>query len=892
MIFIIFQDTNTYTYQGMKKTSDRRAFIRNVGLGTLGASTLPLQMVKGAEPNDSTILTEKEEPTRSKKQGRLYNAPYTGEHLNMLAFPIGGIGAGMFCLEGTGAISHMSIKNKPDIFNIPNVFAAITVKGLANGAKVLEGPPPNWKKFGQREAGNGHSGATTGLPRFRQATCNIRFPFSHIDLADKDIPLKIRLTGWSPFIPTDDNNSSLPIGALEYSFTNTGEQNIEAIFSMNSPNFVRVNQGNNSIRALQNGFILTEEGPKTDPLRSDFAFFTDEANVLVDHCWFRGGWWDPLTMAWNAVKNGEAKSVPPVEKNAPGASLYVPFTLAKGQEKTIKVLVAWFTPDTKQAIGTMGIRKENCDPESGCCNSPGDIGLDKYDQDYAGEFFKPWYSSQFKNIEDLAAFWKKQYLELRKNTLLFTEAFYKSSLPPVVLEAVAANLSILKSPTVMRQYDGRLWNFEGCGDSGGCCHGSCTHVWNYAQATAHLFPALERSLRNTEFCESQDDKGHQNFRSRLPISPNTHDFHAAADGQLGGIMKVYREWRISGDDNWMRKIYPMVKKSLDYCINTWDPQGKGVLEEPHHNTYDIEFWGADGMHSSFYLGALNALIGMGIYLKKDVSRYKTLLEKGKIEMEGRLYDGEYFIQDIQFKGLKAEDPTKAQSFGGEYSQEAKNLLEKEGPKYQYGKGCLSDGVLGSWIAVMCGLNDIVDATKIKSHLKAVHKYNLKDNLSEHANPQRPSFAFGDDGGLLLCSWPKGGKLSLPFVYSDEVWTGIEHQVASHLMLMGQIKEGLEIAQVCRDRYDGRIRNPFNEYECGHWYGRALSSYGYLQALTGVRYDAVEKTLYVDSKIGDFTSFLSTETGFGTVSLKAGKATLQTVYGKIDVQKTVVKGRTS
>lgn len=876
----------------MKKTSDRRAFIRNVGLGTLGASSLPLQMVKGVEPNDSPILAEKEEPTRSKKQGRAYNAPYTGQHLNMLAFPIGGIGAGMFCLEGTGAISHLSIKNKPDIFNTPNVFAAISVKGLANGAKVLEGPPPDWKKFGQREAGNGHSGATTGLPRFRQATCHIRFPFSQIDLADKDLPLKVRLTGWSPFIPTDENNSSLPIGALEYSFTNTGEQNIEAIFSMNSPNFVRINQGNNSIRALQNGFILTEEGTKADPLRTDFAFFTDEANTQVDHCWFRGGWWDPLTMAWNTVKNAEAKSVSPVEKNAPGASLYVPFTLAKGQEKTIKVLVAWYTPDTKQAIGTMGIRKENCDPESGCCNSPGDIGLDKYDQDYAGEFFKPWYSSQFNNIEGLAAFWKKQYPELRKNTLLFTDAFYKSSLPPVVIEAVAANLSILKSPTVMRQYDGRLWNFEGCGDSGGCCHGSCTHVWNYAQATAHLFPALERSLRNTEFCESQDDQGHQNFRSRLPISPNTHDFHAAADGQLGGIMKVYREWRISGDDNWMRKIYPMVKKSLDYCINTWDPQGKGVLEEPHHNTYDIEFWGADGMHSSFYLGALNALVAMGTYLKKDVSRYKTLLDKGKIEMEGRLYDGEYFIQDIQFKGLKAEDPTKTQSFGGEYSQEAKTLLEQEGPKYQYGKGCLSDGVLGSWIAVMCGLNDVVDAAKIKSHLKAVHKYNLKNNLSEHANPQRPSFAFGDDGGLLLCSWPKGGKLSLPFVYSDEVWTGIEHQVASHLMLMGQVKEGLEIVQVCRDRYDGSIRNPFNEYECGHWYGRALSSYGYLQALTGVRYDAVEKILYVDSKIGDFTSFLSTETGFGTVSLKAGKATLQTVYGKIDVQKTVVKGKTS
>ena len=181
---------------------------------------------------------------------------------------------------------------------------------------------------------------------------------------------------------------------------------------------------------------------------------------------------------------------------------------------------------------------------------------------------------------------------------------------------------------------------------------------------------------------------------------------------------------------------------------------------------------------------------------------------------------------------------------------------------------------------------------MKVDLLAVHKYNLKQDLSEHANPQRPSFALGNEGGLLLCSWPKGGKLSLPFVYSDEVWTGIEHQVASHLMLMGKVKQGIEILRASRNRYDGRIRNPFNEYECGHWYARALSSYGYLQGLTGVRYDAVEKTLYVDSKIGDFTSFLSTGKGFGTVTLKANQPSIKIYYGAIDIAKTIVSGKAS
>ena len=220
-----------------------------------------------------------------------------------------------------------------------------------------------------------------------------------------------------------------------------------------------------------------------------------------------------------------------------------------------------------------------------------------------------------------------------------------------------------------------------------------------------------------------------------------------------------------------------------------------------------------------------------------------------------------------------------------YSPEAIDLLRKEGPKYQYGKGCLSDGVLGAWIADVCGLGQIVDNVKIRSHLMAVYKYNFQTDLSSHVNPQRPAYALGSEGGLLLCSWPKGGELSLPFVYSNEVWTGIEYQVASHLLLLGQVEEGLDIVRACRDRYDGRVRNPFSEIECGHYYARAMASYGLLQGLTGVRYDAVDKVLYLHPQVkGDFRSFLSTATGFGTVGVRDGEPFVDVKSGAIDVAK--------
>lgn len=876
------------------KNDNRRSFLKKLTVSGLGVSVMPGTLLKSeTEQNPTTSYRLK---GKQRSSSRHYNGLYEGENLNKIAFPIGGIGTGMFCIEGTGAFSHMSVRHKPEIFNDPGMFAAITVKGISNGARLLEGPVPDWKKFGQRGSGNGSAGSTYGLPRFHRAVFNTRFPFASVQLEDNHLPLTVQIKAWSPFIPTNADQSSLPVGAVEYKIKNTGKENLETVFSFNSKNFMRQSRQKGAIKKIENGFVLSQEGTTEKPyLQGDFAIFTEDSHTVVDHCWFRGGWWDPLTMTWNNIKSGTVEQVDPVEDDAPGASLFVPFLLRQGEEKTIRVMTAWYVPHSDLRIGNDSDETSyGCDPASGCCFTSSDLGVNNLNEYDPSSNYKPWYSSRFKDVYEVANYWKKEYPNLLKDSTLFADAFYSNTLPPEVTEAVAANLTIIKSPTVLRQYDGRLWAFEGCGDNSGCCHGSCTHVWNYAQSIPHLFPALERSLRHTEFCESQDKEGHQMFRSNLPIRPVKHDFYAAADGQLGGIMKVYREWRIYGDSNWLKKLYPMVKKSMDYCIQTWDPRHKGILEEPHHNTYDIEFWGPDGMCTSFYLGALSAIIKMGKFLKKDITQYETLYAKGRKYMETELFNGEYFFQEIRYKDLNAADPVKESqhslSIGGKYSSEALELLQKEGPKYQYGTGCLSDGVLGAWIAVMCGLDDPLDYEKTKSHLRAIHQYNVKTDLSGHANPQRPAYALGEEGGLLLCTWPRGGKLSLPFVYSDEVWTGIEYQVASHLIIMGQVKEGLEIVQLCRDRYDGRIRNPFNEYECGHWYARAMSSYGLIQALTGVRFDAVENILYIDSQIGDFTGFISSASGFGTVGLRNGKPFLKVFYGKINPRKVMVSGK--
>ncbi len=864
----------------MKK--GRRAFLETaVAAGAAVAVTAKTTKTEAQAPAGQTVDTRKPASRRT-APARPFNGPYDGPFLNRVAFPIGGIGAGMFCLEGTGAVSHMSVRNTIQMYHEPCMFAAISVRGAKTPARVVEGPVPDWKVYGSPGTGNGAAGSSYGFPRFAQASCAVRFPFSTVTLSDPGLPLEAGIMGWSPFIPGNSDDSSLPAGALEYTFKNTSSKTVEAVFSYHAKNFMATQGNENTILPIRGGFVLHQDATEKKPADGgDFAIFVEGDDAVVDHCWFKGGWWDALTLAWKNVQDRVLMDNPPVKGPCPGASLFVPFTLAPGAKKTVHVLFAWHVPKSELRVGENPAdsmtQKDRDDEAASSCS--------------ASRTHVPWYAGKFKTIGEVADYWRNRYGDLWLKTCLFRDTFYDTTLPPEVVEAVAANLTIIKTPTVLRASCGRLWCWEGCGDNGGCCHGSCTHVWNYAQAIPHLFPDLERTLRQTEFNESQTESGNQTFRSFLPIRQIKTEGWPASDGQLGGIMKVYREWRVSGDTAWLETIWPQVKKSLDYCIKKWDPRGTGVLEERHHNTYDIEYWGPDGHCSSFYLGALAAAVEMGRAAGEDTSRWKGLLDKGRARLESELYNGEYFFQKVIWEGMDEKyTPLDVSSNGSGYKAVV-DLLNTQGPKYQYGTGCLSDGVLGFWMARACGLGEIADTVKVKSHLMAVYRYNLKHDLSDHSNPQRPSYALGAEGGLLLCTWPRGGALALPFVYSNEVWTGIEYQVASHLMFEGMVKEGLDIVRTARARYDGRVRNPFNEYECGHWYARAMSSYGLIEGLTGVRYDAVDKTLFIDSRIGpDFRSFLSTATGYGTVGLKGGKPFLRVKSGTIEVKKTVVAGK--
>jgi len=563
---------------------------------------------------------------------------YSGPNLLQIAMPMGGIGAGCICLNGVGGLQDFSIRNAPATSALPDgwgyndgAFGLIHIKGENSVTKLLEGPLPVEKIYDQGVQSQGYRrSGNEGLPRFQEATFAGPFPFGTVRLKDVNIPIDVQIEGWNPFIPRDDINSGIPCSILNYTFSNGTNETVSFEFSFHSTHPALGTAGEKGTRNTlipgQGAFFSNTDAADSTKFGSG-ALVIRHASPKIKAMWFRGGWFDSLSALWREVtqaklteNDGSLSETGLDGRN--GGSVLVEINLAPGEAITIPVILTWYFP--------------NC---GGTAEEP---------------TWHPFYTTQWRDARHVAEYVLDNLDDLYRRTQDFRNALCSVSGPDYLLDAVTSNLAILKSPTVLRQSSGNVWAWEGCFPSSGCCAGSCTHVWNYAQALPHLFPHLERTLRQQELVRSMSDTGHVTFRAALPDGPTKHDFHAAADGQLGGILKVFRDWQICGDTEWLAGIYPFVKRSLDFCILTWDPKRQGTLVEPHHNTYDIEFWGPDGMCTTVYLGALAAIALMAGSLEKpdDEAFYSHLAERSAKALDDDLFNGEFYEQHVQWEGLR------------------------------------------------------------------------------------------------------------------------------------------------------------------------------------------------------------------------------------------------
>jgi len=747
---------------------------------------------------------------------------YTGRQLSSISFPLGGIGTGNINLNGYGEILEWEIFNRPNKGSLlPFTFPLLYIKGDDDYKWVgvlasYPNPPYTYDAYGFRRF-NGE-----GLPHISDNTFIGEYPFAYIYFKDSRIPLDISLEAFNPFIPHNEKDSGIPVACLTYRIKNLTDQTFVASIAFSVLNCVGYDGFSRINGRFYEGFGLNINEFRED--KSTKGIFMYSKKYARDHPRFGSVAigvlnHDNITFKTSLKTLGKSflayaelysywkefadhgtldNNMDGIKPSADGTTrvgaIASTVEVKSGEEKEIVFLISWYFPNR-----LVTWHKE-----------------EPYYLKYVGN----WYATQWNDAWDVLTYTAKSFRRLRTKTLDFHDALFSSTLPIEVIDAVSSNLSILKTNTCMRIETGELMCFEGCGDQEGCCPMNCTHVYNYEQAIAFLFPSLERSMRIVDFLINLEEDGKMAFRTRLPLDNRKPWGTPAADGQMGCILKVYREWLLSGDDDFLKKLWPHVKRSLEYAWKEWDLDVDGVMEQAQHNTYDVEFYGANTMVGSLYLAALLAIYKMAKYLgDKDAEKYREIFVKGKEKLDKLTWNGEYYIQRY--------DTEKA-------------------PRFQYGIGCLSDQVIGQWFSHILGLGYILPKEHVRKALKSILRYNWK-NLREHANTFRV-YALEDEKGLVVCSWPKGGRPEIPVPYADEVWTGIEYQVASHLIYEGFVEEGLEIVKEVRRRYDGEKRNPWDELECGHHYARALSSWSLILSLSGFYYSAPEKTLKFDPKI--------------------------------------------
>ena len=809
---------------------------------------------------------------------------FSGQSLQQISFPLGGIGTGTVGLGGRGDLRDWEIFNRPAYgVRLPFTFFALWARpqnGLAN-AWVLErqllpplsyshGLPPSY---------------VAGLPRLAEATFTGAYPLAHIAFADATVPLQVELTAFNPFIPLNADDSGLPVAIFLWRLHNPQPVPVQATVAFSLFNAIGYDGESNLARGRRHplfggninewmqeqglaGLHMTRPGA-SGPGAGSLAIASPwpETTFLVH--WERSGWFDDLQNFWDTFRsNGHLPNDPTsspspegesdvgtlglVANVPPGATVDLPFILTWHLPNLVNYWHGYMSPETQLADDRLG----------------------------------NYYTQRFADAWDVARYTAGNLQRLEAETRLYHDTLFESTLPPTVLDAASSQSAIIRTTTCLRTADGRFHAFEGCWDNAGCCPLNCTHVWNYEQALAHLFPDLERTMRLTDFEANTLPSGEQRFRTMLPLTSGMlWNYMPAADGQMGSILKLYREWQLSGDDDFLRRLWPMARRALAFAWELWDRDRDGVMEGEQHNTYDVEFFGPNTMMGTLYLAALRAAEEMARVLGEveQADEYRRIYESGRRKMDSELWNGEYYIQKVRY-------PQPGESVRDRYPQRHPTPL-REGepePRYQYGPGCLSDQMLGQWFAHVVGLGHVLPEEHVRSALHSIVTYNFRRDLTTHHNCQR-TYALNSEGGLLCCSWPMGGRPRYPFPYADEVWTGIEYQVAAHLMYEGMIEEGLAIVQTTRERHNGVARNPWDEFECGHHYARAMSSWSLLLALSGYHYSAPAGKLSFAPRLNadDFRCFFSTGSAWGSFRQQVSGArtacSLEVRYGHLTLR---------
>jgi len=826
------------------KPTGRRGFLKSVA----AAGALPQVRVTGAEGSAHAPIE--------------YPRKFSGRQLAMLAFPLGGVGAGSVCLGGRGQLRDWEIFNKPDKGRSPAyAFASISCGKVTRVLEARILPP--------YEGSSGLGSANVpGLPRLAGAIFTGEFPLARIDFEDSDLPVRVALEAFTPFIPNDADDSGLPLAVLRYRVSNRGARAQKVAIALSIDNPVGTQGRSNEYRdgtevcglMMRNPFLGAAE-----PMAGSFALALlgrGDGKVTYLRGWRGGSRWRVGPQSFWDDLSADAELGPEAPVKDSVGSLCLTREIAPRKDAEYTFLLAWHFPNrTPQGCGWSPVKGD--------------------EKTVIGNHYCTRFADAWKAAEYAAG----KLPDLEKRTRRFAAVMRESTLPAVVKEAAMANLSTLATTTSFRTADTRFHGFEGSNNQAGCCFGNCTHVWNYEPATQHVFPALARMLRENAFGFCTDNQGRQDFRQLLPPDKQRWG-NAAADGQMGQIMKLYYDWKLSGDSGWLRAHWPAAKRAIEFAWipGGWDADRDGVMEGVQHNTYDVEFYGPNPLCGIWYLGALRASEEMARVVGDTAAaeEYARLFRNGSKWIDENLFNGEYYIQKVQ--GIAKDKVAKGLIVG-------MGAANTEQPDFQVGEGCLVDQLSGQYMADLAGLGNLLDEQHIRKTLASIYKYNYKRNLFRHESVQR-TYALNDEAALIVCDYGRGKRPEVPFPYFSELFTGLEYVAATSMLQHGMVAQGVECIESIRRRYDGERRNPWDEAECGHHYARAMAAWAPIVTLGGFQYHAGDKSLSVTPALKPpVRSFWSTGTGWGSFRVDGAALTVGVDEGALPLVSLRAAGAT-
>ncbi len=557
---------------------------------------------------------------------------YDQEHTYKIALPVGGIGTGTVSLGGRGNLLDWEIMNRPAKGFNPGsgranstFFTLFTNIDGKKDLRLLEGPVP----FYLYEGSSGAIATNHGLPRFSDVSFETAYPFGQVSLSTPQLPVDVKIKSFNPLIPADVDNSSIPMAIIDFELTNTSDKEISFSISGNMQNFIgddgsvrKAIKNRNSFKEDKSfaGIFFNSDGvDRESDMWGEMALVsTSTENVSYRTSWLPEHWGSSILDFWDDLsEDGKLENRTDSLTDRPTASLVVSEILPPNGKKTIRFLIAWYFPNRTA---------------------------------WATKPLKNYYSTKYSGAWDVVSKTVPNLSYLESKTIEFVEAFCSSEISQDAKEAALFNVSTLRSQTCFRLSDGSFMGWEGCNDNTGCCFGSCTHVWNYETATSFLFGDLAKTQREVEFGKATTDNGIMSFRVSLPFEEISNFSKVAADGQMGCVMKLYREWQLSGDNEFLRMLYPKVKSVISYAWikGGWDADQDGVMEGVQHNTMDVEYYGPNPQMTIWYLGALRAMEEMAIYMKdKDMSqKCRKLFLSGSKWTDENLFNGEYYVHKV------------------------------------------------------------------------------------------------------------------------------------------------------------------------------------------------------------------------------------------------------